>query len=151
MSMSMSEQSAISGLTGRAASKRGFTLIELLVTVSIVGILAAIAYPSYVSHVIKTYRSSAKGCLGEYAQYMERFYTTHMKYADADPTLGCASEGGLNTHYTFTIEDLTDTTYTVVATPIDAQLAGDALCEILKIDQSGTRSASGTGGVNRCW
>ncbi|MGL5377129.1 MAG: prepilin-type N-terminal cleavage/methylation domain-containing protein, partial [Cetobacterium sp.] len=37
--------------------KRGFTLIELMITVAVIAIIAAIAIPSYQSHVAKSRRT----------------------------------------------------------------------------------------------
>jgi len=53
----------------------GFTLIEVMVVVAIVGILAAIAYPSYQEHVRRANRAEARGILLEMAQLLERNYT----------------------------------------------------------------------------
>lgn len=128
----------------------GFTLIEVMIVVVIVGILAAIAYPSYVNHVTRTYRDAAKACLAEHAQYMERYYTSNLTYdipEDDRPVLGCTTEGNLNTRYTISFDDLARSTYTVVATPIGAQLANDTACGTLKLNQKGVRTpSSGT-----CW
>lgn len=58
----------------------GFTLIELMITIAIVGILAAIAYPTYQNHIQKVRRTDATGGLTELAQWLERNYTETMSY-----------------------------------------------------------------------
>ena len=61
-------------------SQRGFTLIELMITVAVVGILAAIAYPSYQEFVAKSKRAGGKAVLAMGQQWMERFYTENFSY-----------------------------------------------------------------------
>ena len=66
----------------RAMLKRqlGFTLIELMVTVVIIGILSAIAYPSYTQYVLRANRAEARAILLESVQFLERNYTTANRY-----------------------------------------------------------------------
>lgn len=61
-------------------NKHGFTLIELMIVVAVVGILAAIAYPSYIDHVRKARRVDAKAALTEVAQKLEAFYARNASY-----------------------------------------------------------------------
>lgn len=136
----------------------GFTLMEIMVVVAIIGILASIAYPSYMTHVTKSYRTAAKTCLMEHIGYMERFYSTNFAYnktsagtAISIPALNCKTDSKLDSRYTITVDTLANKTFRVVATPIGVQLAKDTECGTLTINQSDSRTASGTGGTSACW
>ena len=59
---------------------RGITLLELMIVVAIIGILTAIAYPSYRQYVAKAKRSEAKNCLLQIAAMQERVYLRERSY-----------------------------------------------------------------------
>ncbi|QSP96496.1 type IV pilin protein [Marinobacter salinisoli] len=62
----------------------GFTLIELMIVVAIIGIIAAVAYPSYLDHVKNARRADVQGDLVSFANAMERYYTQNNSYIGAD-------------------------------------------------------------------
>ena len=61
-------------------SHRGFSLIELMIVVAIVGILASIAYPAYISSILKGRRAQARAAVMELLQQQERYLTQQNTY-----------------------------------------------------------------------
>lgn len=131
--------------------QRGITLVELMVVMVIIGILTAIAYPSYQRYVARTHRNAAAACLSQIAQAMERRYTTNLSYAGADINPGCETENDLNRFYaiSFVADSVTQSTYTVQAEPTPAQSKAESRqCGRLTLDNTGTRSS---GNNAACW
>ena len=68
-------------MTAVKASMRGMTLVELMIVVAIVGILAAIAYPSYREYTARATRNEAKAALLKAATNQERFYLQNNQFS----------------------------------------------------------------------
>jgi type IV pilus assembly protein PilE len=107
---------------------RGFTLIEVMIVVAVIGILAAIGYPSYQNHMRKGARASAQTAMMQIADRQSQYLLDARNYA-----VGSAALSALNVtvptdvtaKYTITVvaADGSDTpsvppSYTVKATPI---------------------------------
>lgn len=140
--------------------QQGFTLIEVMIVVAIIGVLAAIAYPSYQDSITKSHRAQAKSTLFEYAQFMERNFSTtgdYAKKADGSAIALPSLQGAVDlaSHYDFALGTgttaTTATAFVVSATPKGAQATRDTKCGTLTLDQSGIKTESGTGTVKDCW
>lgn len=73
----------------------GFTLIELVIAIAIVGILTAIAYPSYQEHITKTRRGQAMAAMQSAAEAFERYKASRPNFSYTDACFtgeGCANE-----------------------------------------------------------
>jgi type IV pilus assembly protein PilA len=86
----------MSKLRQRLASEKGFTLIELLVVLVIIGILLAIAVPSYLGFKDRANNSAAKANLRAALPSAEAYYADNNTYATMTPALLQAIDSGLS-------------------------------------------------------
>jgi len=139
----------------------GVTLIELLIVVVIIGILAAVGYPSYLQYVTRTKRSTAKSVLLQVADRQEQYFSDNKQYADNMTQLGYSATP-------FAINDdgaqvaVTDanriyqlqltntggtTTFTAQAVPQLSQATRDTKCGTLTLTHTGQKGAAAAD----CW
>jgi type IV pilus assembly protein PilE len=129
-----------------ASRRNGFTLIELMIVVVIIGILAAIAYPSYRDSVRKGRRASAESYLMDLAQRQQQYLMDARAYATDATTLE-AVPAEVQPYYTVTTSapaGATPPTFAVTATAIGDQV-NDTSCTPLSITNTGAKSPSS------CW
>lgn len=116
---------------------RGFTLIELMIVLLIVGLLLAIGYPAYTSHLDYGYRTDAQRQLLDEANRLERLYAANGSYPQTytpQPTP--------NYRLSYQVSH-NATRYVLTAEPV---LSRD-LCGSLTLDQSGATTPT----TGDCW
>jgi type IV pilus assembly protein PilE len=136
----------------------GMSLIELCVVLAVVAVLAALAYPSLRSLVLKARRSDAQVALMQLAHAQSRWRSGQAAYAQlAELGLGAQSAQG---HYQLAVHSASSSGFVATANAVGSQ-ALDAPCQVLRlVQQAGVIShSSGTDAehdnadaVNRqCW
>lgn len=132
----------------------GFTLIELLIVVVVIGVLAAIAYPSYLDNVRKTRRADGKGLLLDQAHMLERCYALYNAYNDTNcPALRASSDEGY--YILSTTGPFTASQFTLIATPTGKHSDDNATtgrrCGYLTYNNLGVKGARGPLSAAECW
>jgi len=128
----------------------GFTLVEVMIAVAIIGVIASLAYPSYLSYLRDSRRADAEGVLVEMAAWMERRYTVDGQYNQGGtPALPIqkSPRDGAATHYQISVSAIDEDSFTLTATAVGGQTEEE--CGNLTITQTGARGSDGPG--NDCW
>jgi type IV pilus assembly protein PilE len=149
--------------SGRAS--HGFSLIELMIAVAILGIVASLAYPSFMGSIRKGRRAEAFAALGAVQQAQERWRGNNATYSgnlSAAPPAGlgipATTSGGL---YTLAVANATATGYEVSATAVaGTSQVHDGNCAKLGVRMAGgnlTYAGAAAAGAlayaatNPCW
>lgn len=132
---------------------RGFTLLELMIALAVVGVLTAIAYPSYKMSMLKSHRTDAMAALAQDQSILERCYAQNFSYA------GCASlpafpHNSTQSYYSISLSNLSASTYLLTATATTTGNQNeDTTCATLSVDQANQKTAQDNAGTAQtsCW
>jgi len=143
-------------------TQRCLSLIELMIVVTIVAILSAFAYPSYERYVIKAKRSIAQNALLQLADRQQQFFMDNKRFAADITDLGFPADpyvvdddGAVTVAadedavYSLSLSNVTATTWTATAAPLNGQLSRDTYCGNLSITHTGAKGKSGAS--DECW
>ena len=119
----------------------GFSLIELMIAVAIVGIIAAVAIPSYKQYIVKSNRAAAQSHMTDIAQSQHQYLVDNRAYTATLADLnGLTTPGSVSKYYTIAIDApaATPPTFTVTATPKAGTTQADDVT--LTIDNAGKKT-----------
>jgi type IV pilus assembly protein PilE len=134
---------------------RGFTLLELMITVAIVGILAAIALPSYMDYVTRGKLTDGVTKLADAKSKMDKYFFDNRQYLDpTDTTCGVTfpTVAGKDDYFLIDTPVCTATTYTLRATGVPAN--GLSSSFVYRVTQANAKSSVGPAGwtsAATCW
>jgi type IV pilus assembly protein PilE len=129
----------------------GFSLIELLITIMIVGIISAIALPSYSNYMFKSRRNDAKDALLKLQAAEEKFRSNNPQYTSDANALEGISGQSLEGYYAINIANANGVQFVATAEAISTgKQAGDNECQKFAINQDGPVTTAGFAN-DRCW
>jgi type IV pilus assembly protein PilE len=123
--------------------ERGFTLLELMIVVAVIGILASIAFPSYIDYVKRGKAAEATSNLADLRVKMEQFYQDNRTYVGGV----CTPASGAK-YFTYSCTVQTATTYTISADPASGQgMTGFSFT----VNESNAKTSIYDGTAGNCW
>ncbi len=132
-------------------NQKGFSLIELMISVAILGIIAAVAVPSFTSFMTKTRRADAITILTDVASEQQRFFSDNNRYAADMLELGYSADPlpSAEGWYSISVDRPTATSYILSADPIAGEpQESDAECGTFTLNSGGVKDSDG--GID-CW
>jgi type IV pilus assembly protein PilE len=123
--------------------QRGFTLVEIMIVIAVIGILSAIAFPSYQDYLIKGRRAAAQSHLMEIAQQQQQYLLDARAYAADLTTLNLTTPTDISTYYqiSVTASEGPPPSFTITATPVSG--SAQASDVTLSIDNTGNKLPAG--------
>ncbi len=142
----------------------GFTLIEMMITVVVIGILAAVAYPSYLDYIVRGNRSAAQSFMYGVASKQEQYLLDARSYGATVAELAMTVPTEVSSKYTISIActmpaatascltvQAGPPTYIITGTPIGTQVQ-DLKCRTITLNQAGAKTESGSAAsAADCW
>lgn len=126
-------------------NSQGFTLIEVMIAVVIVGILAAIAYPSYIDYIIKSGRSEGVAAVMNVTNLQEQYYLDNRAYATDMTKLGLTNPF-VTEHGYYSVASTGTSSFTITATAKGSQASRDSTCATITMTSAGVKGPSA-----ECW
>lgn len=120
--------------------KNGFTLIELMIGVAIIGILAAIAYPSYTDYIAKSARSDGLAAVMRVANLQEQFYLDNRAYTEDMSELIPGTDPFITEQEFYSVDSTGTTGFTIVATAQGIQASRDSACATIQLTDTGAKT-----------
>jgi type IV pilus assembly protein PilE len=150
--------------------RTGFSLLELMIVIFIIGILSAVAVPSYQSYIARGHRTDAKAILMEASSWVERQFLANNCY-NKDSPINCASQDAGNTLalpsalsrvpktgativYNVSFSSQLQDSFTLQAVPAAGGPMNSDSCGTLTLSNTGNKTANGSSTaatIDSCW
>ena len=121
-------------------AQNGFTLLELMIVVAIVGILAAVALPSYTSYLVKGNRAVVQAFMMDIASREKQYLLDARSYAIDLTTLQMTVPAEVSNHYSACCNITvvaSPPSFIITAIPTSSQQVGDGT---LTLASDGTKT-----------